>query len=194
MKSSELKIASWKDDNGIAHSVYAADYYTLMENRDTFQIAEFMNNSWYYSTFYIHNENDVGQDVQVIKLCRLIVNIETYKNGWIHREKTMASIFESFFEANPQFHILKDFASDFYKNIGKPSLYGGSWGNGWKVSSYGEYLFDPTNNAINCLEFSSVMKLALEEYIKSLKAAGWDDLIWLNFRRKFHSELKYWNL
>lgn len=121
-----------------------------------------------------------------------MAGIELYRNGWIHREKTMAAVYESFIDNSAGFAPLHGHAREFYKNIARPVLYTGAIEKGWNISANGYLLFDPETRTVDIKLMAAAMIPISEDYFASLKAAAWDDLIWQNFRRRLHADLGYW--
>lgn len=72
----------------------------------------------------------------------------------------------------------------FYSAIRNGLLHQAQTKQGWRIRTDKPELWNPTDRVLNRTKFAKSLEAAFAKYIEELKAASWEDDIWLKARRK----------
>lgn len=72
----------------------------------------------------------------------------------------------------------------FYKAIRNGLLHQAQTKQGWRIRSGRPELWSKTDMTVDRTKFANALEKSFEQYIEELRAAAWDDPIWLKARRK----------
>lgn len=117
--------------------------------------------------------------------CLIIEALESFFNGW---ENTRArgrgeDAFRRFFHRTNGLAVLVPHAHDFYWHVRCGILHQAETTGGWHIRRSGP-LFSERSLTVNATKFHGCVEESLRAYAHDLEVSGWDEEIWVNFRKK----------
>lgn len=119
--------------------------------------------------------------------CLMIEALESFRRGWPDTRKRGLGeqAFCSFFDAHDAFAPFRGHAHDFYEGVRCGVLHQAETTLGWRIRRDGEVLAVVGGvRTINAKKFVLALRKALDSYRDRLKAAAWEDEIWILLRKK----------
>ena len=119
--------------------------------------------------------------------CLMVEALESFRRGWPDTRKRGQGehAFCSFFDAHDAFAPLRGHAREFYEGVRCGILHQAETTLGWRIRREGQLLTSVDGvRTVNARRFIQVLQRSLDSYRESLKAAGWEDDIWKNLRKK----------
>ena len=124
--------------------------------------------------------------------CLLIETIESFYRGWANTSSLSEIAFLKFFGRDKNFieFATADLASSFYKHIRCGILHQGETTGGWTLTRDNNKLLDESSKIINSKMFLDKVSKSLCDYERELIDSNWNDLIWINAKKKLKAILK----
>jgi hypothetical protein len=99
--------------------------------------------------------------------------------------KTGEAAFKDFFEVDDNRALFPGVDGKvFYKVIRNGLLHQAQTKQGWRIRSGHPKLWDNAEKVVDRTKFANALDVAFDKYVEELKAAAWDDDVWLKVRRK----------
>jgi hypothetical protein len=99
--------------------------------------------------------------------------------------KTGAQAFEDFFGLDDHTALFPNVDGKvFYAAIRNGLLHQAQTKRGWRIRSGHPKLWDDPEKVVDRTKFANALDVAFGKFIEKLKAAAWDDDLWLKARRK----------
>lgn len=119
--------------------------------------------------------------------CLMIEALESFRRGWTDTRKPGRGqeAFRSFFAAHDAFGPFRGHARDFYEGVRCGILHQAETTLGWRSRRDGP-LLDVSGGVrtINARRFVQALGRTLDGYRDRLKAAAWEDEVWIFLRKK----------
>lgn len=115
--------------------------------------------------------------------CLTIEALECYYEGKKDSKGESAKMFEEFFKRPTGLEAFGGGDNWFYKQIRCGILHQAETTGGWRVLRKGK-LLDTQHRSINATLFIRHLQNAVEDYAGQLEAAGPEDKLWKNFKKK----------
>lgn len=183
------KVESSSRSVKLASGFTVGDYLDAVDARNREVIAEGIHRR--FTERYLQPVSDTAAKrhgfTMMAIACLMIEALESFRRGWgdTSQRGQGKQAFCSLFDAEGAFAPFRGHAADFHKGVRCGILHQAETSLGWRIRRDGDLLsVNAGIRTINATKFVCALRKALARYRDILKAAAWEDEIWVLLRKK----------